>query len=112
MKFAPMLAVILMAGSFGTAGIAYAAPAITPLQQAELNRLSPAVRDKVEARMKDGGQTVQGVLETMLLNNVSQDFAANKVVATDMDRGAVVVTGKDGQLQVFPFDVETLAVRK
>ena len=82
------------------------------MQQAELNRLSPAMRQQVEARMKEGGQSVHGVLETILLNNVSQQFAANKIVATDMERGDVVVAGKDGQLRVFPFDVETLSIRK
>ena len=104
------MAAILLAGSIGTAGIAYAAPAQTAMDKAELAQLTPKLRGEVEARLKDG-QTVHGVLETMLLNNVSADFASGRIVATDFARGDIVVENKAGQIKVFPFDVATLAVK-
>lgn len=104
------LAAFLMAGSIGVAGTVFAAPAETPVDKAELAQLSPKLRGEVETRMKDG-QSVRGILETMLLNNVSSDFASGRVVATDFGRGEMVVENKAGQLKAFPFDVTTLVVR-
>lgn len=104
-----VMAAVLVAGSFGAAGLAQAAGA-TPVEQAELAQLSPQLRTQVEARMVSG-QTVHGVLETMLLNDVSQEFASGHVVATDFQRGDVVVESKSGQMKVFPFDVATLKIR-
>jgi len=103
-------ATILLAGSLGAAGVAYAAET-TPMEKAELAQLSPQLRSQVEARLVNG-QTVHGVLETILLNNVSQEFASGHVVATDFERGDLVVENKGGQMKVFPFDVATLAIRK
>jgi hypothetical protein len=100
---------ILLAGSFGAAGVAYAAES-SAMDKAELAQLSPPLRSQVEARLVRG-QTVHGVLETMLLNNVSQDFASGHIVATDFQRGDVVVENQSGQMKVFPFDVETLKIK-
>ena len=66
---------MLLAGTFGAANIAYAFPA-TPMDKAELAQLTPQLRSKVQARLGEG-ETVHGVLETMLLNRVSQDFATD-----------------------------------
>lgn len=104
------MAGVLLAGSFGAAGVAYAAEA-TPLEKAELVQLSPQLRSQVEARLVSG-QTVHGVLETMLVNNVSQEFASGHVVATDFERGNIMVENRSGQMRVFLFDVATLAIRK
>lgn len=104
-----VMAAILLAGSFGAADVAYAADA-TAMDKAELAQLSPQLRSQVEARMVSG-QTVHGILEAMLLNNVSQDFASGHIVATDFQRGDIVVENKGGQLRVFPFDVATLTVK-
>src|SRR5690349_19834020 len=46
----------------------------------ELRYLTPAVRAEVERRATQGN-SIRGVMETMLLNNVSQLFAASKVLA-------------------------------
>ncbi len=96
----------MLAGGLAAADIARAAP-MAAMDAAELQQLSPAMRNDVTARLKDG-QTVHGVLETMLLNKVSEDFAAKRIVASDFMRGAVVVEGKDGKLYSFSFDVEAL----
>jgi hypothetical protein len=82
----------------------------TPFQQAELAQLTPAVRSQVEARMT-GTQTVRGIVETMLLNNISQQFAAKRVVAVDFEIGVATVEGKDGSIRTFPFEIPTLIVR-
>jgi hypothetical protein len=76
----------------------------------ELAQLSPALRSEVLQRAT-GGNTVRGVLETMLLNNVSQVFASGRVVAVDFIRGAVVVEGPNNQVRAFPFNVATLQLR-
>ena len=100
---------ILLAGSFGAAGVANAAE-MSAMDKAELGQLSSPLRSQVQARLVSG-QTVHGVLETMLLNNVSQDFASGHIVATDFQRGDVVVENQSGQMKVFPFDIETLKIK-
>jgi hypothetical protein len=82
----------------------------TAFEKAELAQLTPQLRSQVEARMT-GGQTVRGVLETMLLNNISQLFAANRVVAIDFDKGVAVAEGTNGQVKAFNFDVATLVIK-
>ena len=98
------------AGIFCLAGPAYSAEP-TSIEKAELAQLSPATRSQVEARLVSG-QTVRGVLETILLNNVSQDYASGKVVATDFQRGDMVEESKSGQIKVFPFNIITLEIKK
>jgi hypothetical protein len=105
-----IVAVTLLAGSFGAANIAYAFPA-TPMEKAELAQLTPQVRSDVQARLGQG-ETVHGVLETMLLNRVSQDYATQRIVATDFQRGDLVIEGPNGQIRTVPFDVTTLLLRK
>jgi hypothetical protein len=100
---------LLLAGGSGKADIAYTANA-TPVEQAELAQLSPQLRSEVEARL-GSGQTVHAILETMLLNSLSQEFASGHVVATDFRRGDIVEESKSGQMKVFPFDVATLVVK-
>ncbi len=81
------------------------------MEKAELAPLSPQLRSQDEAQLVSG-QTLHGVLETMLLNNVSQEFASGHVVATDFERGDLVLENSSGQMKVFTFDVATLAIRK
>lgn len=111
-----IIAALVIAATAGAAAIPPARAAepampITPIQKAELAQLNPALRKKVEARLGHG-QTVRGVLDTMLLNGVSHDFADGTIVASDFDRGTVVVQGKDGTMHSVPFTVETLEIRK
>jgi hypothetical protein len=80
------------------------------LEQAELAQLSPELREQVKARMTNG-QTVRGILETMLLNNISALFAANRVTAVDFQKGIVVFENKDGTLKAIPFDTATLVIK-
>ena len=82
-KIGAALAVMLLAS-----GAAFAYDA-TALEKVELAQLTPQLRSQIEARIT-GGQTVRGILETMLLNNISQLFATNRVVAVDSEVGTVV----------------------
>ena len=54
---------------------------------------------------------MRGILETILLNNVSLLFATNRVVAVDFDKGVAVFDGNDGQAKSFLFDVTTLVMK-
>jgi hypothetical protein len=78
--------------------------------RAELAYLAPNVRAEVERRATQGN-TIRGVMETMLLNSVSQLFAAQKVVAVDFVKGVVVFEGANGQVRTYPFDATLLQVK-
>jgi hypothetical protein len=86
-----------------------AAGAMTKYEKLEIEGLSPAVRKQVEARMT-GQQTVRGILETMLLNNISDKVVYNQVVAIDFDKAVIVVTNPKGAVRAYQFDTATLAV--
>ena len=88
-------------------GTAFAADP-TPIEQAEIGQLSPALQAEVRTRMATGGQKVSEILDTMLLNSVSKIFASGRVVAADFNKGVVVTEGTNGQMRSFNFDVATL----
>jgi len=102
------LKLVIAAAALGLAAPALAA-APTPYEQAMLSLLSPAVQKQVLARAVDGN-TIDGVITTMLLNQISGEFAAGNVVAVDNDDGIIVVS-KNGQIKAFPFDVTTLVIK-
>ena len=83
----------------------------TPLQQAEINMLSPVLQAEVKSRMVAPGQKVSEILDTMLLNSVSKVFASGRVVAADFDKGVVVTEGTNGQMRSFNFDPATLITK-
>jgi hypothetical protein len=86
------------------------AASYTKPEEAELAQLTPDLRAQVEARITNG-QTVRGILETMLLNNVSALFAARRVKAVDFEKGVLVIAMADGSLKLVPFDVTTLVIK-
>jgi hypothetical protein len=83
----------------------------TPIEQAEISQLSPALQAEVKTRMGASGQTVSEILDTMLLNSVSKIFASGRVVAADFNKGIVVTEGANGQMRAFNFDVATLITK-
>ena len=83
----------------------------TPLEQAEINMLTPALQAEVKSRMAVGGQKVSEILDTMLLNSVSKVFASGRVVAADFNNGVVVTQGANGQMRAFNFDPATLVTK-
>ena len=89
---------------------AYAQVATT-LEQAELAGLTPAKRAEVEARMKQGGQTVYEILQTMLLNGIKNKHKASSIVALDFGRGIAVVELQGGGMTAVNFDTSTLAIK-
>ncbi len=105
------LAAVVLAGSFTAANVAFAAPVMAPMDQAELAQLTPPVRHQVEAQMRDG-QSVHGILETRLLNQISDRYPGQTIVAADFDRGDIVSRRTDGQLRVIPFNPQTLTLRQ
>ncbi len=100
---AAAIAAVLLAG-------AAAAMPPTSLEKAELSMLSPAKQKEVLARAT-GGNTVDGVIETMLLNQVSDEFAQGNVVGVDFDDAVFVVRNKKGQLRVYEFDTVNLILK-
>jgi hypothetical protein len=76
-------------------------------QRAELNEVSPAIRAEVERRLAAGpGNTVRGILETMLLNEIGVRWPGSRIVATDMGRGVGVIQLPDKTLKAITFNKE------
>jgi hypothetical protein len=74
-------------------------------QAAELSEVSPAIRTEVERRVAAGpGNTVRGVLETMLLNEIGVRFPGSRLVAMDMARGVGVFAAADNTLKAVTFN--------
>ena len=103
-KIAAALAVMLLAsgGAF--------AKGPTAFEKAELAQLSPQLRSQVKARLTDG-QTVRGILETMLLNNIKAKHPASRIVAMDFGRGVAVVQLSNRSMRTVQFDTTTLAIK-
>ena len=74
-------------------------------QAAELSEVSPALRAEVERRVAASpGNTVRGVLETMLLNEISVRWPGSRLVAMDMARGVGVFAQPDNTLKAVTFN--------
>lgn len=108
---------IAIAGSaalVGGAGHAYAEASSTfqsALGKAELGELSPDKRAEVEARMKQPGQTVDEILQTILLNSIKLKYPANRIVALDFGRGVAIVELPSKEIRMVEFDTKTLAIK-
>ena len=90
-------------------------PALSPaFERAYLSEMDAATRAEVEKRAT-GGNTISGVIATMLLNS-SQMATHSKagtpisVVAIDFVRGVVVIQNGPNQYEPVRFDPKTLKV--
>ena len=83
----------------------------TTLEQAELAGLSPQAHAEVESRMKQGGQTVSEILQTMLLNSIKLKHLGSQIVALDFNRGIAVVQTADNSMRAVHFDPTTLEIK-
>ena len=83
----------------------------TALANAELAELSPDKRAEVETRMKQPGQTVPEILQTILLNSIKLKYPANRIVALDFGRGVAVAELPSGEMRTVQFDTRTLAIK-
>ncbi len=104
------IAVAIGAAAFATSAT-YAQRAATTLEQAEMAGLSPQARAEVEARMKQGGQTVSEILTTMLLNSIKLKHLGSQIVAMDFNRGVAVVRTAQGGMRAVNFNPTTLEIR-
>ena len=103
-----------VAVAFGAALVlssAVRAQVATTIEQAELAGLTPEKRTEVQQRMSQGGQKVEEILTTMLLNNIKAKYPANRIVAMDFGRGVAVVQLPSGEMRTVDFDTTTLAVK-
>jgi hypothetical protein len=105
-RFKTVLAALAVTSAMA---LSTAASAQTKYEKLELEGLTPELRKQVEVRMT-GRQTVRGILETMLLNNISDKVAYNQVVAIDFDKAVIVVTNPKGAVRAYSFDPATLKV--
>jgi predicted cobalt transporter CbtA len=83
---------------------------IPRIDAAELAQLSPPVAAQVKAQAI-GGNTIGGVMETMLLNSMPASLSAKRMVAVDFRKAVVVFETNDGTLKSVPFDTATLKVK-
>lgn len=92
------------------AGAAQAAD-MSAEDQAILDGLSPQLREEVKARAT-GENTVTGVLETMLLNSISEALATGEVAIVEVDyvEGMATVQMPDGETETVSFETETLEI--
>ncbi|TFU01306.1 hypothetical protein EUV02_13505 [Polymorphobacter arshaanensis] len=107
-KITVTLGALIFAASLGMSS---AAIAVTPtaIEKAELSMLTPAKQKEVLARAVNGN-TISGVIETMLLNQISDDFANGDAISIDFTQQLFVVRNKKGQLHEYVFDTATLTV--
>lgn len=105
-KFKTILTAVAVTSALA---LSTAAAAMTKYEKLALDGLAPDVRKQVEVRMT-GRQTVRGILETMLLNNISDKVVYNQVVAIDFDKAVIVVTNPKGAVRAYGFNPATLAV--
>jgi hypothetical protein len=99
-------AAFLMAGTVTASGVAYAASG-APMDQPILRQLSPRLRQEVRARMGHG-DTAEGIIQTMLLNNIETTHGVQRVISTNFRTGQVTVEDAGGQRQTLPFNPSTL----
>jgi len=102
-------------GPFALAAVALAispalAQTMSDYERAMLAGLSPALRSEVETRMKQPGQKVSEIIDTMLLNKISLLAAQGRIIATDYEKKVVVVEFPNGQMRTFKFNPQTLDV--
>jgi hypothetical protein len=103
-----------IAAAIGTAVLAASAgyaQVATTLGQAELAGLNPQTRAEVEARMKQGGQTVSEILTTILLNSIKLKHLGSQIVALDFNRGIAIVRTTAGNTRTVNFDTTTLQIK-
>jgi hypothetical protein len=81
------------------------------LAAAELAELNPDKRAEVEARLKQGGQNVPEILQTILLNSIKAKYPANRIVALDFGRGVAIVELPSKEMRMVSFDTRTLAIK-
>jgi len=91
---------------FGVAGAAE----MGPRDQAVYDELTPQLQKEVKSRLT-GGNTVRGVLETILLNKISNLFATNRIQAVDFEEGVAIVERADGNLETVYFSSTTLEIK-
>ena len=76
-----------------------------------LAELSPAKRAEVEGRLAQGGQTVDEILQTILLNSIKLKYPANRIIALDFGRGVAVVELPSKETRAIAFDTQTLVIK-
>lgn len=85
------------------------AHAATSSQKADLKKLSPELRAQVEERLGPK-QTVDGVLETMLLNRLSKMYAEARYFRIDRGTATVTVVGGPNDEETIQYNPQTWVI--
>jgi hypothetical protein len=83
---------------------------IAMIDPAELSQLSPQTQAQEKAQAT-GGNTIRGVMETMLLNSAPASLDFNRLIAVDFRKAICVFELKNGGLKAVPFDTATLKIK-
>ncbi len=83
----------------------------TTIEKADIAGLSPEIRAEVQKRATNGN-TVSGVLTTMLLNNIKLKHPAGTIKALDFGRGTAVIETAAGATETVTFDKTTLKIKE
>ncbi|UFN48708.1 hypothetical protein LPC08_22295 [Roseomonas sp. OT10] len=103
-----LAAALLATAAFGQGAMAQGSAAYN---QALLAELSPEKRAEVQGRATQGN-SVQEVLEVILLNNIKLRYPANRIVALDFGRGTAVVELPEGNaMRIVTFNKSTLEIQ-
>lgn len=108
-----MLMLKAAAGLLAAALGATMAQAVQPtsLEKAELSMMSVAKQKDVLMRAS-GGNSVDGVIEAMLLDQLSDEFAQGDVISVDFDDAVFVVMNKKAQLKAYAFEPQSLTLKE
>lgn len=92
-------------------GTAEAAQQLSKQDQQILSQLSPQTRKEVLSRLTPG-ETVKGIVETMVLNRLSLLEAEGRIVEVDVIQGVATVQYPNGTTKKVPFKIEEIIVRE
>lgn len=89
----------------------FAAPQLSKQDQQILKQLSPAARKEVVSRLSPG-ETVEGILEVMVLNRLSLLFAEGRVESVDVIKGEAVIVYPDGRRETKKFVLDEIILKQ
>lgn len=85
------------------------AHALTSKEEAKLQALSPELRAEVKDRLGPE-QTVDGILETMLLNRLSDMYANARYFKIDQENATIMVIGGPSDQETVQYNPRTLVL--
>jgi hypothetical protein len=82
---------------------------LSATDQQILNSLTPQARQEVMSRLTPG-QTVEGIVETMVLNRLSRMYVEGKIEVIEVAKGTAVVVMPDGKRETVTYKVDEIVL--